>query len=218
MAAARPRRGGREANRPRRRHEVPLLFGPSSRQAGLARPPVPPGVRAGRDRARSVRTLRRGPCAAAQDPGARPAGARRGDPPLLDVAQRGRPAGALDRARLGGAPTPAAGARLPLRRLRRLRPVRQPARPGEEDRPAPRGRRTRFFARGRHRGGRTRTDSGSRRSHAIVAWTGARDSRVASARKSSPTSTDAASRCSTRPSTRTSGWCRSRPFSRRSPC
>ena len=58
---------------------------------------------------------------------------------LRDLGERGRPDRVVDWARRRGAPAPAAGARLPLRGLRRLRALGQPPRPGEADRPAPRG-------------------------------------------------------------------------------
>ena len=67
-----------------------------------------------------------------------------GDPALLDLEKRRRPARALDRARVRGAPAPAARARVSLRRLRRLRALGQPARPREADRPAARGRSARY--------------------------------------------------------------------------
>ena len=58
---------------------------------------------------------------------ARQARARRGDASLRDVRERRRAAGALDRARRRGAAPPAAGSRLPLRGLRRLRALRRAA-------------------------------------------------------------------------------------------
>ena len=56
-----------------------------------------------------------------------------------------------------GAPASAAGARVPLRELRRLRPLGQPPRPREADRPPARGGGARRFARGRHRRRRARS-------------------------------------------------------------
>ena len=62
--------------------------------------------------------------------------ARRGAQAVRDLAERRRPARALDRARGRGAAAAAAGARLPLRRVRRLRALRGSARPCEAGRPA----------------------------------------------------------------------------------
>ena len=99
------------------------------------------------------------------------------------------PARALDGARGRGAPASAAGARVPLRRLRRLRALGQPSRPREAHRPAARGRRARRVARGRHRRGRARTGSGSRPSPGSAASTGAPTSQGVSETRSSPTCT-----------------------------
>ena len=70
----------------------------------------------------------------------------RGDAPVRDLGERRRPARALDRPRRRGAAAPAAGAAVPLRARRRLRPLGEPARPGEADRPAARGGRARATA------------------------------------------------------------------------
>ena len=93
---------------------------------------------------------------AAPGAGARPRRARRGDAPLRDLAERRRPARALDGARRRGAAAPAAGARLPRRRPRRLHPLRQSARPRQADRPADRGGGARAVAAGRRRRRRPR--------------------------------------------------------------
>ena len=131
LADARPRGGGRTEDRHRRRDEVPQLRRAPSREARLARPPVPPGVRARRDGARPVRPLARGPGAAAPGAGARPDRARRGDAPLRHVRERRRAARAVHRPRGGGAPAPAAAAPVPERAVRGVRPLGEPARPRE---------------------------------------------------------------------------------------
>src|SRR5438128_2069157 len=59
---------------------------------------------------------------------------------LHDLAERHEPAAEQPRARLRGRAAAAAGARLPLRRVRRLHPLGQPARPREANRPSARGR------------------------------------------------------------------------------
>ena len=131
---------------------VPLVPRPPPREARLAAPSVPPGIRAGRDRARPVRRLARGARA--------PAGRCRRSTAWRSPRRHGssrhperrRPARALDRSRRRGASAPAPGARVPVRRLRRLRPLRQPARPSEADRPPARGRGARPVARDRDRG------------------------------------------------------------------
>ena len=87
-----------QADRHRRRDEVPLLSRPPSREARLARAPVSPGVRARRHRARPVLRVARGPGAAPAGAGARPRRARRGDASVRHVAERRGPARALDRA------------------------------------------------------------------------------------------------------------------------
>ena len=92
LAARRPDRGGRPADRPRDRDEVPVLRRQASEQGRLARAPVPPGVRARPHRARAVRRLGRGPRDAARDPPARPRRARRGAQARRDLAERRRPA------------------------------------------------------------------------------------------------------------------------------
>ena len=61
LAPARPRRGGRPADRARDRDQVPVVRRPPSEQGRLARPPVPPGVRARPHRARPVRRVAGGP-------------------------------------------------------------------------------------------------------------------------------------------------------------
>ena len=76
LAHARSHRGRRRPDRPRDRDEVPLLRGPSSREARLARAPVPPGLRARPHRARPVRRVTRGPRAAPQGAGSRSRRAR----------------------------------------------------------------------------------------------------------------------------------------------
>src|SRR5918994_540805 len=56
LANARPRRGSEPPNRPRDRDEVPVVRDPPPEQGRLARPPIPPGVRARRSGVRTVRT------------------------------------------------------------------------------------------------------------------------------------------------------------------
>ena len=131
--------------------EVPVICRAPPREAGVARASVPAGVRARPHRARPVRRVRRGSCAAPAGAGARPRRARRGDAALRHVEQRRRQARALDRARRRGAATPGAGARLPRRRTRRFRALGQPTRSGEAGRHAARGGRARAVAAGRHR-------------------------------------------------------------------
>ena len=65
--------------------------------------------------------------------------ARRGAARLRDVAQRRRPAAALQRDRRRDPTAPAADARVPHRRAGGLRALGQPARPREAHRPADRG-------------------------------------------------------------------------------
>ena len=119
LAAARPRRGRRAEDRPRRRDEVPVVRRPSPekrvwlvhqfRQAYEL-----DGTELGQfGDSPEDRALRR------QVQDARPRRARGGDPPLRDLAERRRPARALDRARRRGAAASAASARLPLASRRR---------------------------------------------------------------------------------------------------
>ena len=106
----------------------------------LARAPVPPGVRPRPHRARPVRRERRRPRGArarSSELDRRTLGEARA--PVRDLAERRRPPARLARARGRGRPAAAAGARLPLRGVRRLRALRRPARPGEARRPAARG-------------------------------------------------------------------------------
>ena len=131
------------ADRPRRRDEVPLLLRPPSEQARLGAAPVPPGLRARPNRSGPVRRRTGGPGVAALGPNPRPGRSRRGAPALRDLPQRRRADRALDRPRGRGDAASAAGAPLPLRGVRRLRPLGQPARPREADRPADRGGRAR---------------------------------------------------------------------------
>ena len=138
LAPARPDRDGREADRPRRGDEVPLVRRASPREARVARASVPPGVRARSHRARAVRRVCPGAGAAPAGAGARPRGARRGDAGIRHVEERGRQARALDRARGRGAATPGAGAAVPRRRARRLRALGQPPRSREARRHAAR--------------------------------------------------------------------------------
>ena len=79
-------------------------------------------------------------------------------------------------------PAPAAGARLPLRGLRRLRPLRQSPRPGEADRPPARGGGARPGARGRDRGRRAGPRAARAARARPRARTGARASPAASRR------------------------------------
>ena len=93
----------------------------------------------------------------------------RGEAALRNVAERRRSDRALYRAPRRGDAAPAAGAALPLRRVRRLRPLREQARPGEADRPAARGGRARPDpARRRHRR-RARPRAPGRRSRTSAA-------------------------------------------------
>ena len=149
LAAARPDRGGRQADRHGRRDEVPVLCRSPPREARLARPPVPAGVRARPDRARPVRRDARGPRAAAEGAGARPRLARRGDAALRHLAATS-PAGSS--ARPGSSPRC-------CRIRRRSSPTAttghgdfvlsvEPARPRQADRPA-RSRRRRSSRRSR---------------------------------------------------------------------
>ena len=138
-------------------------------------------------------------------------------PPVRDLGQRGRAAGALDRARRRGAAASGAGARLPRRRARRLHPLRQPARSRQAGRPADRGGRARAVAPRRRR----RRRPGRRPAAAARARDRGVDGRVRFAGRvdatSSPTSTPPASPRTTRRSTRTSGsgrTSRSSPVSR----
>ena len=139
LAPARPDRVRRAADRPRARDEVPLVRRPASEQARLGAAPVPAGVRARPNRSGPVlrRTPRPGVAALGPNPG--PDRARRGEAALRHLAQRRRADRALHRSRGRGAAAPAAGAALPQRRLRRLRPLGRPARPGEAERPPARG-------------------------------------------------------------------------------
>ena len=75
---------------------------------------------------------------------------------LRDLRQRRRPARAGARAGGRAAAAAAAGAAVPHRQLRRLRPLRQPARPCEADRPPARGGRARPVAARRDRRRRPR--------------------------------------------------------------
>ena len=145
---------------------------------------------------------------APQGAGARPGRARRGDPPLRHLAKRRRPARALDRARRRSAAPSRPGARLPRRRAGRLRPLGQPARPREADRPPHRCGRRRAVAAGRDRGRRARPASGSSSSARSAASTGASASRARVARRARRPLRDAASRPSTRRWTRTSASAR----------
>ena len=65
---------------------------------------------------------------------------RGGLAPVHDVPERRVSARGVDGARGRGAPAPASGARLPLPGVRELRPLGQPPRSGEADRPPSRGR------------------------------------------------------------------------------
>src|SRR5581483_9576017 len=152
----RPGRVGRAADRPGDRHEVPRLLRPPSEQGRVGAAPVPPGVRLRRHRARPVRRLAGGPGDRARDPAPRRGRARRGAPRLRHLAQRRRPALALQRDRGRRAPASAAGPRLPHRAVARIRPLRQPPRPREADRPARGGGEARSRAPGRDRRRRPR--------------------------------------------------------------
>ena len=101
--------------------------------------PVPAGLRLRPDRARPVLGVARGSRDATRGRAARPDRARRGAPRLRDLAQRRRPAAALQRHRRRAPAAPAADARLPHGRARGVRALGQPARPREADRPADRG-------------------------------------------------------------------------------
>ena len=187
-------------------------------QARLGAAPVPAGVRAGPNRSGPVlrRTVR--PGAAALGPTSGPDRARRGEAALRHLPQRRRPDRALDRARTRGDAPPAAGAAVPLRGVRRLRPLGEPARPREADRPAARGSGSRpVAARRRHRR-RARPRAARGAGARARAERPRRVHRPDRRSRSSPRSTLAASPSTTRPSTRTSGWCRTRRSCPRSPC
>src|SRR3954447_14121421 len=135
LAAAGPERVGRVRDRPRDRDEVPLVRRPASEQGRLAPASVPSGLRTRPDRARPVRGERRGARRATRGASARQGRARRGEEGLRHLAERGAARAALDGHRGRGHAAPAAGARLSHRELRRLRPQRGEARPGEASRP-----------------------------------------------------------------------------------
>ena len=161
----RPDRVRRPPDRPRDRDEVPGLLRAPPEQGRLGAAPVPAGLRLRPHRARPVLRVARGPRDATRGRAARRGRARRGAPRVRDVAQRRRPAAALQRDRGRAAAAPAAGARLPHRRARGLRALGQPARPREADRPADRGREGRAVAAGRdrRRGPRPRAARAARR-------------------------------------------------------
>ncbi len=108
----------------------------------------------------------------------------------------------------------AAEARLPHGRARALRPLGQPARPREADRPADRGGEARLSPPDRRH--RRRPRPRAARAPRLGAERAGRVRRAGSTTSGSPTSTRAASPSSTRRSTRTTGWCRSRRSSPRS--
>ena len=87
----------------------------------------------------------------AADRAARRCRAGRGAPGVRDLAERRRASTALQRDRRGGAAASATGARVSLRGAGRVRPLRQPARPRQANRPADRRRRSRAGAAGRDR-------------------------------------------------------------------
>ena len=183
------------------------------RQGRLGAAPVPPGLRVdGTELGEFAESLGTGPC-----------GARCKDWTGWRWARRGgcsrprgmSPNGSALEARGRGDAAPAAGAGLPERGLRRLRPLGQPARPGEADdlllEAAARepGLRVVIVGEGPDRE-RPRGWPPSRAS------TAGPSSRAGSARTSSPSSTRVAWRSTTRRWTRTSGWCRTRRSCRRS--
>ena len=205
LAAARPDGGGRAADRPRRRDEVPVLLRPPSEQGRLAPAPVPPGVRARPHRARPVLRVGRGPRDAPPRAAARPAShsARRAS--CSRPRERRRPARS---ARPGSTPrcsrtrrrsSPTAATRTSdfvlsvgrLDRAKRIDLLIEAAAKQDVD-----------LRRRRGEGpDRERLERLAERTDGRVA------SPAASPTRSSPISTRAASPSSTRRSTRTSGWC-----------
>ena len=207
-----------QADRHGRGDEVPVVRRAAPREAGLARAPVPAGLRARPHRAGAVRRERRGPgaCAARCRISTASRSARRAacsPPPATS------PAGCS--ARRGSSPRCCP---IPAQELdyhddgpRGLRPLGQPARSRQARRPADRGSRARALAPGRRR----RRGAGRRPAAAARAPTAASTagsaSRAASTRRSWPTSTPRASPPTTRRSTRTSAsgrTSRSSPASR----
>ena len=194
LAAARPGGGGRAAGRPRRRHEVPLVRRPPPGEARLARAPVPAGLRArpAPSSASSASRRRTGRCGGRcrSSTAWRSARRRRLFATSRNVAERLERSTGLAAEVL---PHPPQDARLPLRRLRRLRALGEPARPREADRPAARGGGARAGARGRDRERRPRP----RAARAARPRARARRPRALHGpgrrRASSPTSTPAAS-------------------------
>ena len=156
-----------------------------------------------------------GRCGARSKPG--PDRARRGEAALRHLAQRRRPDRALHGSRGRGAAAPAAGAALPQRRLRRLRPL---------GRALDRAKRNDLLLEA------AALDPGLRvviagegpdrdRLEALAAergLNGRASSPAASTRPSSPPSTPTAWPSTTRRSTRTSGWSPTRRSSPRSRC
>ena len=167
-------RVGRAADRPRDRDEVPVVRGPPSEQGRLAPAPVPAGVRARPHRARPVRRKCRG--ARGSSRGAAPRRVALGEAPqaVRHLAQRRRTRTSLDRTRGRSDAASSAGAPVPDRELRRLRPQRRPSRPRKAARPPARRTRSRLDPAVRDRRRRSRPrPPGGRRSAARARRTGA---------------------------------------------
>ena len=159
-----------------------------------------------------------GPGVAALGPKPGPGRARRGEAALRHLAQRRRADRALHRSRGRGAAAPAAGAALPQRRLRRLRPLGRAPRPGEAERPPARGggARPRPARRDRRRRPGPRPARGARRRARPE-----RARRVPRPRRRGRARLPlrhTAWPSTTRRSTRTSGWSPTRRSSPRSRC
>ena len=208
--------GGRPADRPRDRDEVPLLRRAAPEQGRLARAPVPPGVRARRHRPRPVRRLRRGPGDATRAFTGWTASrwARRGKLGAIsqNVADRVKRYTGLD-AEVILPPPQQLDFRcdsyddfvLSVNRLDRAKRIDLLLEAAATD--------------GSMRVSSRATDptaSASSGSRTSAASTGGRPSPVACPRPSSPISMRAAAASTTRPSTRTTGWFRTRRSCRRS--
>ena len=187
---------------------------PEQGRVGAA--PVPAGVRLRPHRARPVRRVAGGPRDAPCDRAPRRGRARRGAQSVRDVAQRRRPAAALQRDHRGGAAAPAAVARRiarPSPRATSSRSTGSTARSGSTCSSRPRSAspslRIVIAGEGPDRERLERLAIGAQRPGDV------RRPRRRGA--SSPISTRAASPSITRRSTRTSGWFRTRRSCRRSP-
>ena len=191
LAAARPDRGRRPADRHGRRDEVPLVRRPPPREARLARAPVPPGLRARPHRARPVRRIAGGPGDAprrSRSSTASRSARRRGcSRPRSNVAGRLERSTGLARR---GAAAPAAGRSTTATTGHGDFVLSvEPARPGEADRPADRGGGARAVAPGRRRRRRPRPRTSRGTCSSSAGSTAACASPAASRPRSSPIST-----------------------------